>query len=276
MRIARARELLSCLGFDTGVAMEALERLVAAHQAAREGRHQAALEAFMWFHDQALAEGPAARGAYLWAALREWVDLAKTYPPALQALQAMREQKARALLRGDGNRHQFHDVVAIDKRMERSHATHALYLALTERQPPLAAECTGMALPAIVAAGDYRLADQLRPDREARIRPRALGLARQMQWERRVCRFTKAPRRWAAIKNYADEVGLYLQIATGLGRHAEARRLQALAIDLIGAPVLRDAVRTELAKPSNGSFGFAGLWHRHRKAQRREARGRAA
>jgi hypothetical protein len=42
--------------------MNATHRLRAAESAAREGRYAEALEGFLWFHHNALAEEPALRG----------------------------------------------------------------------------------------------------------------------------------------------------------------------------------------------------------------------
>lgn len=120
--------------------MTAQERLQAARQAAVDGRYQEALDGFIWFHRHALEEQPSLYGVRLSYGLFYWLDLAKNYPPALQALENLREQKAQALLHVAGDRALFHDVEAIDARLDRSRATYELYLALADRHPELAAE----------------------------------------------------------------------------------------------------------------------------------------
>lgn len=255
--------------------MTAHERLNAARMAAIEGRHEDALREFIWFHHHALDERPSLAGVRLSYALYYWLDLGQAYPPALQALEEVREQKAQALLRGDGDRNLFLDVSAIDGVKGDSRATHALYLALAERQPALAAECAQLALPAIVAARDYQLADQLRHDPETSIRARADDLHWDMGWSKRRG-YTRAPARWAAVRNYATDVRLHLDIAAGVGRHEEARRLAALAVDLIGDPSLRAAVHAAIVNPSASRPGAARFNQRRAKAKRREARRRAA
>jgi hypothetical protein len=251
--------------------MTAQERLQAARRAADDGRYQEALDGLIWFHHHALEENPSLYGVRLSYALFYWRDLARDYAPALQALQDLREQKAQTLLRGEGDRALFHDVEAIDERLDRSRATYELYLALAERHPQLAAECAQLALPAIAAAQDYRLADRIRRDPEEHIRELADRLRWDMHWVKR-SKYSRAPARWASIRNYAAGVRLDTEITAGIGRADEARRLEALAVDLIDDPSLRAEARAEIAGPAAHRPGVARFHHRRAKAQRREAR----
>jgi hypothetical protein len=74
--------------------MGARERFAAARLAAREGRHQEALDGLLWFHHHALEEQRSLRAVRLSYALYEWLDLGRVYPPARQALEDVREQTA--------------------------------------------------------------------------------------------------------------------------------------------------------------------------------------
>ena len=247
--------------------MTALERFEAARQATKEGRHEDALRDLAWFHDHALEENRSLAGVRLSYALRDWINLGQLYPPALQALQAVRDRKTQTLLRGEGDRRLFHDVEAINERLDDARATHALYLALAERQPELASQCTGLALPAIVAVGDYALADRLRPAPEAAIRASAARLAAEIPRIKHRP-YTRAPVRWAEIRGYADTVRLHLAITAGIGDAAEARRLAALAVDLIDSPPLRAAVRKEIARRDDLPRLYRRGWARARRRMR--------
>jgi hypothetical protein len=246
----------------------ARDRLNAARQAAREGRHEEALRELLWFHHHALEENRALAGVRLSYALYYWLDLGKAYPPAQQALLDLREQKAQTLLRGEGDRSLFHDLSAIDDRLGQARATYDVYLALAERFPALAAECAKLALPAIVAAKDYLLADRIRSDPEARIRTSARMLRHDIQYIKHR-RFTRAPQRWASIKGYTESARRDAEITAGIGQQAEARRLLALAIDLIHDPSLRADVRAGMAK-SLASPGMGKHRARRAMALRRE------
>jgi hypothetical protein len=250
--------------------MNAHERLHAAQQAAREGRHEEALRELVWFHHHALEEDRALRGVRLSYALYDWIELGKVYPPAQQALVDLREQKAQILRLGAGRRDLFIDVVAIDERLGQACATYELYLALAERYSELAARCAQSALPAIVAVKDYRLADQVRFNPEIRIREHAAQLRADIHRIKNRS-FVRAPQRWAMVKHYAESVRRDVEISAGVGRHDEARRLTALAADLIYDPSLRAEVRAGIAKPS-GSPGMGKYDFRRAQTTRRAMR----
>lgn len=84
--------------------MNAKERYKNAHEAARDGRYEEALREHIWFHDHALAKQPSLYGVRLSYALADWVDFGKVYPPALAALQAVRDAKTVKLQNVDGDR----------------------------------------------------------------------------------------------------------------------------------------------------------------------------
>jgi hypothetical protein len=229
----------------------------------------------LWFHHHALEENRALAGVRLSYALHYWLDLGKAYPPAQQALLDLREQTAQRLLQGEGKRALFHDVAAIDDRLGQVCATYELYLALAERFPALAAECASLALPAIVASKDYLLAHQIRSDPEARIRTSARVLRHDIH-DIKHRRFTRAPQRWASIKSYTESARRDVEITAGIGERGKARRLAALAVELIYDPSLRTEVRAGIAK-SLASPGTAKFHARRAMALRREmARARRA
>jgi hypothetical protein len=244
------------------------ERRQAARQAMLEGRHEDALRELVWFHEHALEEAPAMYGVRLSYALFDWVELGKVFPPARQALEDIRDRKAQTLLRGEGDRALFHDVEAINDRLDMRRATYELYLALDQRMPELAKQCARLALPAIVEAKDYRLADRVRPQPEAHIRAEAAGLDAEISRMKHE-RYTRAPRRWAAIFGYARLVRLHRDITAGIGDPAAARRLEALAVKLIRNPSLRLAVRTELAKRPGLPRLYRRGWARVRRRMHR-------
>lgn len=250
--------------------MSALERLQAARQAGLEGRHEEALRELVWFHHHAQEEQRALAGVRLSYALFYWIQLGETYPPARQALVDLREEKAQILLLGAGRRELFHDVVAIDERLEQIRATYELYLALAERHPALAERCSQLALPAIVAAKDYLLADRVRGEPEARIRRRAADLRDDIHGIKHR-RYTEAPQRWAMIKSYAEFVRRDVEITAGIGQPAEARRLARLASELMYDPSLRAEVRAGIVKPSE-SPGTGKYAFRRTQTRRREMR----
>jgi len=69
-----------------------------------EGKHQKALDRFIWFHENALEHDPAMYGVRLSFALRYWKDLGEVYPPALEALVKIRDEKEKQLQLGKGDK----------------------------------------------------------------------------------------------------------------------------------------------------------------------------
>src|SRR5213078_5135076 len=86
------------------------QRLKQAVAASRAGRYEEALRGYIWFHEHALEHDRAFYGVRLSFALAYWMELALAYPPALAALQAVRDQKIELLRTGRGDREAFHDV----------------------------------------------------------------------------------------------------------------------------------------------------------------------
>src|SRR5262245_61557891 len=89
--------------------------LTEARELARAGRHEEALSRHLWFHDHALEHRPSLYGVRLSFALSDWVELGEAYPPARQALAAVRDRAAEAVRAGDRARELFHDVAAINR-----------------------------------------------------------------------------------------------------------------------------------------------------------------
>jgi hypothetical protein len=249
------------------VSMNASERLHAAHQAKLEGRYADALRDLAWYHDHALDEQPSLYAVRLSFGLGHWIDLGKVYPAAMLALEAVRDRKTQALLRGEGDRALFHDVTAINEGLGSTRAIYDLYLALAERMPGLAKQCASLALPAIVAARDYRLANRIRPDPETLVRKEAAQVEADVNRIRHRP-FSPAPRRRVLIGLYADSVRLQRDITAGIGDRAGARRLESLALGLIRNPRLREAVRVELARPHRSDPPASRKWKNRMKRGR--------
>jgi tetratricopeptide (TPR) repeat protein len=223
----------------------ALDRLHAAYLMAGEGRHQDALDEYVWFHQHALAEDPSLIGVRLSYGLFYWMALAQVYPPASAALAAQRDRHAAALLDGSGNRQAFDDLAAIDARLGDAARTYAVFRDLLARDPDLAQACSGRAMDAIIDAGDFALAGRFLPDPEASVRRAGAGLNRDVA-NRRVRAFTAAPWIKSDILNYAKDVKRIATVLDGCGRQEEARRITKLAADLIPATTIRRAVRAAL------------------------------
>lgn len=224
--------------------MDPMERLRAARTLANAGDYEAALAHHLWFHEHALEENRAVYGVRLSFALDAWRALGERHPPARAALEQIREREAARLLQGDGDFGLFHDIVSIDSTLGQAARTATLVAVLLEAQPAQAAQYARLALPALFAAGQFTLAERLLPEPEARIRTESGQLLAALGYRRR--RYLGARFIRTHIDLYVRAVRDMLTMLEGCGRNHEARRLRALAVDLIAPPSIRRTVQADL------------------------------
>lgn len=226
--------------------MKAEDRYHAAQAAAAAGRYEEALREHIWFHDHALEEQPSLYGVRLSYALSDWVELANLYPPALVALQTIRDEKSDRLDRGDGDRRLFHDVRAINEQLDQQGLTYELFVRLQETNPALAEKCADLAMAAIVQSKNFDLARKLARDPDGSIR----------RWSRilneDVADLADEPsnhalRLDAYVHYYVTQVRLLLDVFIGVGESEIAESLRESAIAAVESPTARDAVHTMLA-----------------------------
>jgi hypothetical protein len=98
-------------------------------------RYENALAKHVWYHQNALQFEPAQYGVRLSFALRAWIELGKSYPPALEKLRSVRDEAGKAVREGKRSRDLFHDFVAINKYLEEEDNTMALFLWLDTNNP---------------------------------------------------------------------------------------------------------------------------------------------
>jgi hypothetical protein len=226
--------------------MNAQERLQAGQMAASDGRYEEALEHFAWYHDHALEEEPSLYGVRLSFALSYWKELGNLYPKALIALNRKRDAKTKILLSGHGDRALFHDVESINDSLGQVQKTHTLFAQLTRRYPDLARDCATLAMPAVVAAGDFKLAERLMPEPVDRVTQLGADLNDSIERQKNKRRDMKIAARRALIHNYAEDVTLMLSVLSARSRAAEAAEVRRLAVKLLVSPSVRKAVKARL------------------------------
>jgi hypothetical protein len=131
-----------------------------------DGRYAEALADFVWFHDHALEYKPSLHAIRLSFALGDWADLGRLYPPALEKLKSIRNEKTGAISRGEGSRALFDDVASINEDLEEEQLTCDLFQDLDQSNPELAQACASSALEGLVRCGAYELAYRYCPDTE--------------------------------------------------------------------------------------------------------------
>lgn len=104
-------------------------------QIAQEGNYQEALERHVWFHNYALEHQPSMTGVRLSFALMYWTELGRKYPPALEKLKEIRDEKEKILVDGDGSFALFHDVSGINRALKEDQRTIELFKKVESTNP---------------------------------------------------------------------------------------------------------------------------------------------
>ncbi|TKB97698.1 hypothetical protein [Pedobacter cryophilus] len=107
----------------------------------KEGKNGEALERCIWFHHHALEKEKEMTGVRLSFALSDWKKLGEQYPPALDSLKQIRDQKTKRLLNGEKSTSLFQDVSGINRTLDESDKTIELFKTIQATQPKFAKLC---------------------------------------------------------------------------------------------------------------------------------------
>ncbi|MYN40048.1 GNAT family N-acetyltransferase [Duganella sp. FT109W] len=209
--------------------------------ARREGRHDRALSLLL----DLFAREDGTHAIFM----IEWRLLVGQHAPAREAMVRERAAQAERLLAGDitfgdRRRDRFSIIADMNEALEDSRATYELFLQMLAVLPEVPKGSIRQALPAIVEAQDYVLAQRYVTD--------------PLSWLAELNTLAEhlpllpaggAPRMAAELANYVRDLSLCETVWRGLGRLAEADALRAAAIDGIADDALRTMALRELAAP---------------------------
>lgn len=257
-------------------------RIERMHSLDAEGRHDELLACLEQRYAQTEQSPAPARTDYF-PTMFQWRLLIEKHAPAADALARARDEQSRRLLGGETyagtapcleDRRQmcarverFALIVDMNETLGEPRATHALFLQLEAQQPELARRYAWRALPAIVEAGDFALAQRYRGD--------PLALLADVNCNARTWTLfppeRQAPRLAAELMSLAGGVRIAIAVLRGLGREAEAEALREELLSGLEKQELRALAERELDEPGTISRRMA----EHQMALE-EASGRAA
>lgn len=215
-----------------------------ARQCVKSRDYAAALEKYIWFHDHALDVDRSFVGVRLSYAVSEWADLGEHYPPALTALEDVRDSKTSTLMKGDGDSSLFHDVMAINRALGQAERTRDLFKIIAETNRGLAEKCFPAALQSLVSTKEWSLARSFIPDAQSEIDRFAMPFKSAL---RSTPSGSKEMKEDIFVRIYVKNIGLILQVLTGTGDESEARRTRQYAIDCVTDEQVRDLVIQRLS-----------------------------
>ena len=228
------------MAVDGDAADPAQEALTAARQLAQEGKFEEALAKHVWFHDHALESSPSMYGVRLSFALGNWVDLGKKYPKALAKLKAIRDEKTKLLLRGEGDNEIFHDVVAINRTLEETQATVELFKKLDAGQPKRATQFFAYADDPLIGAGEFALAKKHLGDPMARFERAQEMLEHGLEYAKTSPIAERS--RDVSQRMFVRDVVQLITVLTKTGDTEKAREIQAKALALFESPDIKTAI----------------------------------
>ena len=208
-------------------------------------RYENALAKHVWFHQNALKIEPAQYGVRLSFALSSWMELGKSYPPALEKLKAIRDDAGSEIREGKVTRDTFHDFEAISKALGEESKTSDLFLWLDSHNPDFARSAFEVAKPSLIKAKEFRLCGvYLDPDGTFK---RMRDLYRHHKELAQGPRFGKDLLEFGH-KSFSNEAATLVALLSVNGRKEEANRIAAEAAAEYDDPKFRAL----LEKAKNG------------------------
>jgi hypothetical protein len=222
-----------------------------------EGRHDEALARLLALFDGIVASEALAK-KHLFMTMFTWGQLIETYAPAREALARARDVQAARLLDGDDDFRsgrgwpdtRFGLIVQMNRDLGDTCATRDLFVRLEALAPEQAARQAWIALPAMVAAGDFARAARYLPYRLPRdLAGRLAQLNADVSIRPLFPAGRSAPRLITELSNFVQELMLCAATLEGLGCAAEARALCDAALDGMDDEEMRAWTRREFKSP---------------------------
>ena len=212
-------------------------------------------------------------------AMVSWQGLVEQYAPARAALGRIRDAQARLLLGGQahvgqngnaggeefGRIGRFSLIVDINEMLGDAASTCDIFMELRAEHPALARQAASSALPALVEAGQFSVADHYRDDPLAWLEDvNRTALTSTLRPPPR-----QAPRLAAKLNNLVRDVRIAGSVLRGLGEDARADALVDALLSGLADDELKATARRELADPGTIMRELVA----HQMAQESEHRG---
>lgn len=218
------------------------------------GRYEEALALLrQLFAGAARAGAPARPGLFL--VMLEWAFLATEYPPARTALEEARDEQIGRLLAGDmtvgpdGDTHpaflhgsRFALVAEMNRILGDTRSTYEVFVRLDAMRPDLARRHAFLALPAVVVACDFALADRYRGDPLAHLAALNVTAATFPLFPPA----DQAPRLAAELTLLVNDVRVASAVLRGRGHATDALALRARLLAGLPSGPVRSFAQREL------------------------------
>ena len=238
-------------------------RLISLIALREAGRHAEALPLLQQLFAEAGRTMNPPRSRYFITML-QWKFLAEAYAPAYAALQVERDAQIRLLLSGEhdfgrhdnsdpqasgafGRTSRFSLIADMNETLGDAHSTADLFARLDASAPELARQYAWQALPAVVEAGNFALADRYRRAPLEHLETVNALAASQPLFPAP----GMAPRLATELMNLVKDVRIAAAVLRGQGQAAEAEALCAALLAGLAHDAMRALARRELDAPGS-------------------------
>lgn len=231
------------------------EQLQLLQQSRSTGRYEEALQSLLQL-TALLDDQQTDTNRLIFFTMLEWQLLTEVYAPAKQALCEVRNRHKQKLIEGDNSvgttgarSHltRFSLIADMNRLLNEPDSTYRLYMQLRQLQPAIASQETTLALPTIVAAQNFELAEQHLPELK-------YSLTDINQLSRKLALLPPhgtAPRLAAELMVLAGNLKLHIDVLNGLGRQDEAQTIRTQTLQAIDSEALRSLAEQEIRVPGS-------------------------
>lgn len=212
---------------------------------ANDGNYANALAKHIWFFQNALKYDPGEYGVRLSFALSDWVELGKSYPPALEKLRTFRDETETKCREGKNVRDNFSDFAAINEKIKDDNKTVQLFIWLDSNKPDSAKKVFDLAEPALIKSKEYRLCGNY-IDNPSASYSRSLNLYREtMEIAQKPGHGGKDLQDFAE-KSFANETTTLIALLIVDGRKSDAQQIANTISKEPNLPEFKDEIQKAL------------------------------
>ena len=208
---------------------------------AEKGQYQEALEQHIWFHEASRSSAGMA-GVRLSYAIEAWVNLAKKYPPAGQALRELRNSYSDTLLRGEGSFDEFLDLSSISGYLNEEHETYKVFMFLHENYPSTASNVYHVAEDMLIERQEFQICNEYMGDPIIKYEDIRLMREMNLSLARKNPNMDRPEFQKITDELFINKSIKLIKLLIGLNRIEEAKEIQQRALQYFHNDEIKNAI----------------------------------
>lgn len=229
------------LNVDATVGNEDLNRII---RLTKNGQYQEALEQHIWFHEASKSAASMA-GVRLSYAIDAWVNLAKKYPPASEALYELRNKYRDTLLSGEGGFEEFLNLSSINQYLQDQNETYNVFMFLYEHHPSQASSVYHVAEDILIEKQEFQICSEYMGDPLVKFEDIRLMREMDVNLARKNPNMDRPEFHNIMNKLYVDKSIKLIKVLIALGRIEEAKEVQKRALEYFPDDEIKNAISSK-------------------------------